>query len=179
MAKYKYSKITISGRVCTGKTTLFWDLQKELGWPTFSASYFFRDYAAKNHASLEKAEEQGDQLTQIIDYGMKELAEKKSGNIILEGWMAGVMTRNVKHALRILLVCDDDVRVKRFSDREKLTIAKSKKMVSDREKNLFNTLEKIYKRRDFVNPKNFNLVLDTTNSTPRETLQEVLEALKK
>jgi len=54
----KYSKITISGKICTGKTTLFWDLQKKLNWPVFSTGQFFRDYARQHNLSLEKAEEQ-------------------------------------------------------------------------------------------------------------------------
>lgn len=171
-----YNKITISGRVCTGKTTLFFDLQQKLIWPTFSASYFFRDYAAAKHLSLEKASEQSDQLTQIIDYGMGELLKKKD-NILFEGWMTGIIAHDLPHVLRVLLTCDDDTRAKRLSLRENLSKEVALQKISEREANLFKRLEEIYHRNDFVDPKNYNLVIDTTNSTPEETLSLVLKTL--
>ena len=171
-----YDKITISGRVCTGKTTLFFDLQQKLIWPTFSASYFFRDYAAAKHLSLEKASEQSDQLTQIIDYGMGELLKKKD-NIIFEGWMTGIIACDLPRVLRILLTCDDTVRANRLSLRENFSQEEALQRITERESNLFRKLEEIYNRNDFVDPANYNLVIDTTKSTPQETLERVLKTL--
>lgn len=171
-----YNKVTISGRICTGKTTLFFDLQQKLVWPTFSASYFFRDYAAAKHLSLDKASEQSDQLTQIIDYGMGELLRKKD-SIIFEGWMTGIVARELPNVLRVLLTCADDIRAKRFSRRENLSVKDALRKINERETNLFKKLEEIYHRNDFVNPVNYNMVIDTTKSTPKKSLDLVLQAL--
>ena len=51
----KYSKITISGKICTGKTTLLKRLQKKLNWTTFMTGQLFRDYVKNHKLNLEGA----------------------------------------------------------------------------------------------------------------------------
>lgn len=172
-----YSKITISGRICTGKSTLFLGLQKELGWPTFSASQFFRDWTKTHDVSLQKAEEQNPHLTRDIDLGMqKRLREEKY--LILEGWMAGIMADAMPGVLRILLICDDTERVHRLAKRDFLSEKEARRKVVEREASWTAKLETIYHRNDFFDPKNYNFVIDTTHITPRETLDLVLAQIK-
>lgn len=171
-----YDKITISGQICTGKTTVFWDLYRKLHWPVFSASLFFRDYARMHQASLEKAEEQSDKVTKEIDLGMRTLLQKRS-EIIVEGWMAGLMAKDIPRVLKILLMCDKKEQIKRFARRERIPEKTARKKIHERENNLFAALTKIYKRNDFINPKNYDVVIDTTNNTPQKTLDLVLQAL--
>lgn len=173
-----YTKVTISGQICTGKTTLFWDLYRKLHYPTFSASLFFRDYAKMHHASLQKAEEQNDNLTKEIDLSMQRLLQT-SPQIIVEGWMAGIMAHDISGVLKVLLTCDQDIQIKRFAQREQVTEEVAKQKVTEREENLFSTLNKIYKRDDFIDPKNYDLVVNTSNKLPEETLAIVLKALEK
>lgn len=168
-----YSKITISGRICTGKTTLFWGLQEELIWPTFSTSQYFRDRARTHQLVLEKAEEQNDTLTKKVDYRVADMLQK-SGNLLVEGWMAGLMANDYRGILKILLTCDDHVRIERFAQREKVSLEEAKKRIADRETNLFNRLTNIYQRNDFVEPKNYDLVLDTTNVDKTAMVKKVL-----
>ncbi len=172
-----YNKVTISGRICTGKTTLFWILQKKLGWPTFSASQYFRDYSRSTGVSLQKAEEQNPNLTKEVDLRMKKLLLEEE-HILLEGWMAGIMADQMPDVLRILLTCEDTQRIKRFAKREKVSEEEAKANIEERERNLFTKLEEIYHRSDFVHPKNYNLVIDTTHKSLEETLGVVLKALK-
>ncbi len=171
-----FTKVTISGTICSGKTTLFWDLYQKLHWPTFSASHFFRDFARTHHVSLQKAEEQDASLTKVIDYGMQQLLNKEQ-NVILEGWMAGIMADRITGVLKILLICSDSERVKRFSEREKIDPARAKKKVAEREQNVYGKLKQIYKRDDFLDPKNYDVVIDTTDKTPLQVLQLVLNKL--
>ena len=88
-----YDKVTISGQICTGKTTLYQALGKRLDWPTFSTGQFFRDYAAKHQFDLEAAEEQSAKITKKIDYQVRDLLKTKK-YIIVEGWLAGLMAAN-------------------------------------------------------------------------------------
>lgn len=176
MPHFNYNKVTISGKICTGKTTLFWDLVKHLGWPTFSAGQFFRDYARIHNLSLEGAEEQTPKLTKEVDQGMQKLLEKE-GYIIIEGWMAGIMADKMPGVLRILLTCGDNERFQRFARREKISLADAQKRVLERDQNWFEKLKSIYRRNDFFDPKKYNFILDTTNLTPKLSLQRVLEAL--
>lgn len=172
-----YTKITISGQICSGKTTLFWDLYKTLNWPTFSASHFFRDYARMHHVSLQKGEEQEDSLVKVIDYGMKELL-KKEDHVIIEGWMAGVMADEIPKVLRILLKCNEDERIKRFIKRDGGTVEEARRKIKEREANVYMRLKQIYHREDILKPKNYNMVIDTSKKSQTEVLRSVLAKLQ-
>ncbi len=173
----RYSKRTISGKICTGKSTLFQSLEKKLSWKTFRTGTFFRDYAKKHKLNLEKAQEQTDRLTKKVDYKVRDMLRKK-GNLLVDSWMAGIMADNSPGVLKILLVCDDKIRFKRFAMREKVTVKLAKKDILDRETNLFKKLQEIHKRNDFVDPKNYNLIINTTKLFPNQILQKVLNKLK-
>jgi len=47
--KPNYSKIVISGKICTGKSTLVHHLSEKLGWKTFSSGQYFRKYAQEHN----------------------------------------------------------------------------------------------------------------------------------
>jgi len=173
----KYSKITISGKICTGKTTLLKSLQKELNWPIFMTGQLFRDYVKKNVLNLEQVEEQNDELTKKIDYQVRDMINVP-GNLIVDGWMSGIMAQDLPDVLKILLICKDEIRYKRFADREKISINEAKKRVEERQSNWLNKLKKIYKRNDFVDPKNYDFVIDTSNITSRDVLKKVLQKIK-
>lgn len=173
-----YNKVTISGLICTGKTTLFWGLQENLIWPTFSVSQFFRDYARIYNLSLEKAEEQNKILTKRVDLRVSEMLKNPSGNLIVEGWMAGIMADCFPHVLRVLLTSRDKVRIERFAKRGRISFETAEEKIKAREKNLFDALEKIYHRGDFVDPKNYNFTLDTTDLVKEELIEKVLRKLK-
>ena len=64
-----FSKITISGKICTGKTSVFRELHKKLQWPTFSSGAHFREYAKIHNLVLNDAEEQIAKITKKIDRG--------------------------------------------------------------------------------------------------------------
>ncbi len=173
----KYSKITISGKICTGKTTLFWGLQEHLNWPTFSTSQFFRDFARSHNFSIDEAEEQNRKLTIATDKRVRDLL-KKDINVIVEGWMAGIMANNNPSILRILLVCDDEKRIKRYAKRENVCLKEAREKVKSREENWLNKLKRIYKRNDIFDPKHYDLVIDTTKNQPKKILNQVLRKLK-
>ena len=124
----KYSKITISGKICTGKTTLFWNLQKKLNWPVFSTSQYFRDLARTKKLSLEKAEEQNEEITLAVDNRVKELL-KSAGHLIAEGWMTGLMANDYPGILKILLKTEDVLRIERFAEREKIPTPDDKERI--------------------------------------------------
>lgn len=172
----RYSKITISGKICTGKSTLFQSLEKKLQWKTFHSGKFFRNYVNKHKLNLEMAQEQNVNLTKKIDYMMRDILKNK-GNWLFDSWMAGIMADNFPAVLRILLVCDDRVRFKRFAEREKVSIKVAKKDILNREANLFKKLEQIHKRNDFVDQKNYNLIINTTRLSPNQILHKVLNKL--
>ncbi|MEK7177379.1 MAG: cytidylate kinase family protein [Patescibacteria group bacterium] len=171
------NKITISGKICTGKTTLLKDLRKELDWPIFMTGKLFRDYVAKNKFDLEQVEEQNEDLTKKIDYQVRDMINSP-GNLIVDGWMSGIMAANLPDVLKVLLICDDNIRYLRFANREKINFDEAKKRVDERQSNWLNKLEKIYKRNDFMEPKNYDLIINTSNISSQEVLKKVLQKIK-
>lgn len=173
-----YDKITISGLICTGKSTLFEGLRRELSWPSFSASQFFRTYSKEHHLSLEKAEEQEENITKSVDLHMQQML-KAPGNLLVEGWMAGIMADKFPKVLRMLLTSDDSIRAQRFATRSNIAHDEAKKQIQEREGNLFRKLKAIYARDDIAEPKNYNFVLNTTQVDPEQMVHTVLKKLKK
>ncbi len=172
----KFSKITISGRACTGKTTLFWQLQEHLNWPTFSTSQFFRDYARTKKLELDLAQEQEKKLTIKTDLRIKKLLEKDI-NIIVEGWMAGIMADELAGVLRIFLTASYETRIKRYAEREKVSLTEAEKRLKSREDSWLKKLADIYPGINIFDPRHYNFVIDTASLTPSQTLRRVLDKL--
>lgn len=170
-------KITISGKICTGKTTLLKFLEKELGWPIFMTGKLFREYVEENKLKLEEVKEQNENLTKKIDYQVRNMIYAK-GNLIVDGWMSGIMASGLPNVLKVLLICDDNIRYQRFADREKINIDEAKKRVDERQSNWLNKLEKIYKRNDFMDQKNYDLIVDTSNISSQAAVQKVLQKIR-
>jgi len=174
----KYAKITISGKICTGKTTLLKKLQKILNWPTFMTGQLFRDYVKEHGLDLERAQEQNTKLTKAVDSKVKNMLHAP-GNLIVDGWMSGLSANHLKDVLKILLVCKDDIRYKRFAKREKIVLEDAKVRIEDRQNSWFDKIEKIHKikKKEFVDEKNYTLVIDTSYITPQAVTNHVLNFL--
>lgn len=171
------NKITISGKICTGKSTLLRSLKKELNWPVFMTGQLFRDYVKTNKLNLDQVEEQNDELTKKIDFKVQDML-KLPGNLIVDGWMSGIMANHFPNILKVLLICDDNIRYQRFADREKISLNEAKVRVDERQNNWLSKLKKIYKRGDFMDPKNYDLIIDTSNISFQDVLKKVLQKIK-
>jgi len=172
----KYSNITISGKICTGKSTLRNLLVKKLSWKTFSTGELFRQYVKDNHLSLEQADEQNEYLTKKIDNQVRQILKTKKQQIV-DSWMAGITAKGIPNVLKVLLICKDDIRYKRFAKREKLSFQKAKTMVDERLFNWAGKIKKIYHRDDFYDEKHFDLIIDTSYITPQAVLKKVFNFL--
>ena len=171
-----FSKITISGKICTGKSSVFRELQKQLNWPTFSTGSYFREYAKTHNLELNRAEEQTDKITRGVDGKVKEML-RQPGHLLIDSWLAGIMAEGVTDALKVLLVTDDDLRFKRFAKRENSSLAEAQKEVVLRDSSWFEKVKKIHKRSDFFDKKNYTLVIDTSHKKIEEIVEKILSYL--
>lgn len=174
----KYQKITISGKICTGKSSLFRALQEKLHWPTFASGAYFREYAKKHHLVLNDAAEQTKKLTMEVDMMVKQKLQEK-GNLLLDAWLGGILAEDTRDVLKILLVAEDPVRFERFAKREQVTIDEAKKEVLARDRNWFEKVSIIHARHDFFDKSKYNLVIDTSHLTLDQIVAKVLQALNK
>lgn len=173
----KYRVIAISGKICTGKSSLFKDLCQKLGWESYSASQFFRGWCLKRNLPLFAAHLRPDKLTREVDQEMKD-ALLGGEKLIAEGWLAGFTAQDIPQVLKILLTCEDRERAKRFAQREKISLAKAHQEIQKREANLFQKWKRVYGRQDFLAPKLYDLVIETSHFSPKEVLNLVLEKLE-
>lgn len=171
-------KITISGKICTGKSTLFGSLQKELHWPTFSTSQLFRDYVKNHKLTLEKAEEQTKELTVLLDNQIKDFLQSHDFALV-EGWMAGVKAEGMTDILKVFLTTDDHVRFARFAERERVSLQEAEEKIMTRETSWLQKLASIYNRTDFFDAAHYNCIIDTTILSSQDVLDLVLSKIKR
>lgn len=171
-----YSKITISGKICTGKSSVFRGLLEKLNWPTFSSGAYFREYSKTHHLELNNAEEQTNALTKKVDGMVKEMLHKP-GNLLLDAWLGGVLAEGTEDVLKVLLVAEDSVRFKRFAEREKVSLEVAKSEVLLRDSSWFDKVKKIHNRVDFFDKKNYSLIIDTSNVSIEYVVSTILKRL--
>jgi len=171
-----FSKITISGKICTGKSSVFKLLLAQLKWPTFSTGAYFREYAQTHSISLNNAEEQSETLTHQVDDKVKEMLGKP-GNLLLDAWLGGILAHGKDDVLKVLLIADDLVRFKRFAKREKVSLEEAQKEVLLRDSSWFDKVKKIYQREDFFDEKNYSVVINTSHLSTEDIASRIIKLL--
>jgi cytidylate kinase len=172
-----YSKILIVGKRCSGKSTLFWNLQKELNWPTFSLSHFLRDFIRTHGLTPEEIEEQSAETSMEVEKRIQALV-KTPDHVIIESRMLGFLTAPIPHTCRLLLTCEDTTRIERSAFRERISIDKARGRLFKREKNLFEAMKAVYKRDDFYDETYYDIVINTTHMTPADVLHETISFIQ-
>lgn len=183
----KYKSIAISGKPGVGRTTLFNNLKKvlePLGFEFFSGGEWSRQYAVEHGLHDPKdnkhhlATVYSDDVDHQIDIAMREKLAA-GGNYVVESWIAGWNMRGLKHVLKVLLICDDALRIDRVVNRDGITVEEAKEHLKKREEeNLakWSTIHKVAST-DFWDTKYYDLVINTYSHGPLETLDIVLQAL--
>lgn len=174
--KLGYRNITITGKICTGSTTLAIALQKELSWKYRNSGQLFREYMKKEKIPIEDTTQSSDSIHLKLDNFVKEQL-KKGKNQIFEGWLTGFLARGTPGVLKVLLICDDALRIDRLVNRDNLTVEGAKAHIRKREAENFKKWSEMYKATNFWNPKQYDLVIDTYSNSKEETLEKVLKEL--
>ncbi|MBI3384615.1 cytidylate kinase family protein [Candidatus Gottesmanbacteria bacterium] len=172
----KYPNITISGLVCTGTTTLSKLLSEKLGWERHSTGELFRKYCLEHNLPLEETSLRPDSITLEIDSLVKEKLQQEK-NLIMEGWLTGFLARDLKDVFKILLVCNDALRIDRLVNRDNLTVEEAKEEIEVRERENLKKWTRIYGVSDFWEPKYYDLTIDTYENSKEEALNKTLAAL--
>lgn len=182
----KYSSIAIAGPPGAGRSTLIRNLKpivETWGWETFSGGDWARKYAIENgkHSPNDPkhhlATDYGDDIDHQIDAAMREKLSDPKAHYAVESWIAGWNMRGLPHVLKILLTCDDSLRIDRLVNRDNLSVDQAKEHIHTRQETNFTKWKRMYGVTDFWDPKYYDLVIDTYSNGPKQTLDMVMEKI--
>jgi len=175
--------ITISGMPGSGKTTVGKMLAKRLGWKFYSVGDLRGKVASEMGITIDELNEIGKKefwTDQKADELTKKLGEAED-DFVIDGRLA---FRFIPHSFKVFLSADlkkSALRIFRDQrgDEKK---AGSEKEVLDSIRKRLDEDDGRYKRYygiDFLNKKNYDLVIDTTEMRPEEVASAILKAMKK
>lgn len=166
-----YKSVVISGPIASGTTTAAQATAKALNLPYRSAGDFFRKYALEHNIPLHAKEKIPDEIEMKIDEELTKLAKEGA---VIDSHYAGYFNRDNPEVLKVLLIADEKVRITRALERIH-THKETEEEIKKREKAHQAKFEKLYSKENHLDPKFFDLVIDTTNTTPQEVVNQILK----
>ncbi|HLC50012.1 MAG TPA: nucleoside monophosphate kinase [Candidatus Nanoarchaeia archaeon] len=175
--------ITISGKAGSGKSTVAKTLSAKLKLKHYSIGDLMREMAQEKNTSLielNKLAEKDKKIDFELDNKLKNLGKTKD-NFIVDGRLTAFFIPAAD--VRVFLDTDDEVRAKRIvldkrhgekGKNWKAMLASIKKR-EDSEKRRY---QKYYKV-NYLDKKLYNLLIDTTEMTPKEVVNSIVKFLRK
>ena len=167
-----YRSIVLSGPVAAGTTTAAKSLAEKLTLKYHSAGDFFRKYMQDHNIPLPNKEEIPDDVERDLDKNLADLLESKKP-IVVDGLYQAYFAKDIPHVLKVLLTAGEDVRIKRAIERVH-THAETAEDVKKRDRAHDLKFRKLYADENFLDPKFFDLVIDTTNTSQEETAEKIV-----
>lgn len=177
-------KITLSGLPYSGKGELSKGLVEVLKIPYFSVGDLRREYAQKEgltiHELNEKAET--DPTSDRLADEYQQAWAKRHENFILEGRLS---YHFIKDSIKIFLTVSPEEAAKRALLSNRISELKETDLAKQIEKNQqrcdsdvrrYFSLNKI---QNCYDPKNFDIIVNTTNLTKEEVLEKILKEIEK
>jgi cytidylate kinase len=185
---FKYSSIAISGPPGAGRSTLLKNLKpivEPIGWETFSGGDWSRQFSIEsgNHNAEDTthhfANDVSEEVDHQIDLALREKLHDSNNHVAVESWIAGWNMRGIKHVLKVLLMCDDALRIDRVVNRDSITVEQAKQHLREREESNLSKWSRMYNvpKEEFWHPKHYDLIINTYSNGPLETVDLVLQAL--
>lgn len=175
------TKITIGGSSGTGKGTVRSLLAQTLGYAEYSVGDFFREIAKeKGFATLLEFQESihgGDAddatIDKLVDDRTKHFGETNT-HFVIEGRLAAHM---IPDAYRLLLICDDAVRIARIAERQAISYEEAEAETLRREKLYASFYHKHYGIENFLDESYYDVVIDTSAKSPEAIVEEIITHL--
>lgn len=175
-------KITISGRIGAGKSSVAKELSKRLGLRYYSAGDYMRGLAREKGMSLiefSRIAEENNEYDKNIDSWLKELGEKED-DFIVDARLGYFF---IPDSFKIFLDIDEREAAERIfkqgrEENKGLGFEEILKEIRLREKSQKLRYKKYY-NIDFPQLESFDLIIDTKGKTVENIVEEIIEALPK
>ena len=176
--------ISLSGNIGSGKSTAAKLLSEKLNFPWHSMGGLRGKMAEERGMTLEQFNKLGEQESftdkEVDDYQAK--LGKNEDNFVIDG---KVSWHFIPHSFKIFLKVDQEVGANRVFDSSKKGERIDEKYKSLEEARVANKIraasdQKRYKKHyniDYLDMENYDLIIDTTNLSPEETLKKMLDSL--
>jgi predicted cytidylate kinase len=180
--------ITISGKPGSGKSTVAEIIAKRLKLKHYSMGDMQRGYAKEKGITIEELgllESKDDKIDLEVDAYQKKLSEKED-NFVIDSRLG---FHFIPHSKKVFLECQKDECAKRIyndtiknrrdsSERKAKSIKDDKRIMEKREKDNQKRFLKYY-QTDFLDKKNYDIIVDTTDITAEEAAEKILKFIKK
>ena len=173
--------ITISGRAGSGKSTVAKQLAKKLKLKHYSIGDLMRQIAKERNISLNKLSklaEKDESIDTALDKKNIELREED--NFVIDGRLTAHF---IPYAdLKVFLDCNDNARAERIlkderKEEKSRNIKELIKKIKQREQSERKRYKNLY-NVDYQDKNLYNLMIDTTDLSVNEVLEEIMEAVK-
>ncbi|MCR4325126.1 MAG: cytidylate kinase family protein [Candidatus Curtissbacteria bacterium] len=171
--KIMYKSIVLSGPVASGTSTAAKSLAEKFNLELHIAGDFFRKYIQDHNIPLPNKEEIPDEIEKQVDEDLTNLLKDASG-VVVDALYAGYFTHEIPHVLKVLLICDEEERIKRALRRHHTHLETAEDVIK-RDRAHDKKFRKLYADENFLDPKFFDLVIDTTKTQPEDVVEKISE----
>jgi predicted cytidylate kinase len=176
--------ITIGGNLGAGKTTLATRLAGALGYEELYVGGIMRDMAAEQKMTIEefyKRLKHNPELERSVDERQAKLMREKD-NLIIQGRVAWFFAQGSPFKIfNLFLMVTPEVGAQRTKQRPENTgietVEEVAAMNAVRVKLELDRYQTLYRIENFLDPVHYDFVLDTTNLTEDEVLNNVLHEI--
>ncbi len=172
----KFKNIAISGVGGTGKSTLARGLAEKLGWKVISSGSFIRKWHQDNNVPLVEPDKIPEEVDRKMDMSYQEMLRTEEG-IVFESRLAGWLSKKFDHTFKILIKCDQKIGAERIAQREDATVEEIIREQEIREGLLKEKFIRLYDAGDYLDPENFDLVIDTSYVSAKDVLDKTLNKM--
>ncbi len=169
--------IVISGKPGAGTSTVGKLVAKRLKLKHFSTGDYYKRKIAKSksHSVKALATKEGSSKTshKAIDKMQADLARK--GNIVI---ISKLGIKMVKNDFSVWLNAGIETTAKRMAKQEKIPLKEARKLIKERYANERKMFKKIYGFDTFSQERMADLVINTSNKTPKKITDTIIKKLK-
>jgi CMP/dCMP kinase len=163
-----FRAITLSGEVGSGKSSIARELGKLLpAWRLVNTGQRFRDFCASKGMSIQQVAHLPDEVHEEFDAAQRDLLATED-RIIIEGRLAGWLSRTFEDVLRIWCYAPADERARRLMSRERISFEQALSDLHHRDEGDLLKYRRIYALEDYRLPEFYHLHLDTSEHSPPE-----------